>query len=97
MMLHYGPNTNQNNAACLVDPEIDELYAATQKMPAGPERDALYHKMARRIDVLGAARIGYARYRNMLAQPSVLGFRKHPILRQEWNYIDIDASRMPAR
>jgi oligopeptide transport system substrate-binding protein len=97
MMLHYGPNTNQNNAACLADPEIDQLYAATQKMPAGPERDVLYHKMARRIDVLGAARIGYARYRNMLAQPSVLGFRKHPILRQEWNYIDIDASRMPAR
>ena len=42
-------------------------------MPAGLERDALYHKMARRIDVLGVARIAYARYRNMLAQPTVVG------------------------
>lgn len=97
MQLHYGPNVNQNNAACLADPEIDRYYAATRMLPAGPERDALYHKMARRIEVLGAARVAYARYRNMLAQASVLGYRKHPILHQEWAYIDIDPSKMPAR
>ena len=97
MQLHYGPNVNQNNASCLADPEIDQLYAATQKMPAGPERDALYHKIARRIDVLGVARMAYARYRNMLAQPSVLGFRKHPILHQEWAYIDVDRTLTPVR
>lgn len=31
----------------------------------------------------------YSRYRNMLAQPGVLGYKKHPILHQEWKYIDI--------
>ena len=50
----------------------------------------MYHKMAREIEVQGAAMMGYARYRNMLAQPSVLGYKKHPILLQEWQYIDID-------
>jgi oligopeptide transport system substrate-binding protein len=97
MQLFYGPNVHQNNAGCLADPEVDRLYAATRMLPAGPERDLLYHKMARRIEVLGAARIAYARYRNMLAQPSVLGYAKHPILHQEWAYIDIDPSRMPSR
>ena len=94
MQLHYGPNAYQNNAACLVDPQYDALYAATQKLAAGVERDALYHKMARRLEVLGAARMAYARYRNMLAQPSVLGYKKHPILHQEWAYIDIDPARL---
>ncbi len=89
MQLHYGPNVRQTNAACLADPQIDAWYGASRKMAAGPERDALYHKIARRIEVLGAARIGYARIRNMLAQPSVLGYKKHPILHQEWQYIDI--------
>jgi hypothetical protein len=37
--------------------------------------------------------MGYAPYRNMLAQPSVLGYKKHPILLQEWQYIDIDRSK----
>ena len=96
MQLFYGPNAYQNNAACLVDPQVDKLYAATRKMAAGPERDALYRQMARRIEVTGAARQAYARYRNMLAQPAVLGYKKHPILHQEWLYMDIDRSRAAA-
>ncbi len=93
MQLFYGPNVNQNNAGCFADPDYDALYAQTQKMPAGPARDALYRRMARRIEVLGASLMGYARYRNMLAQPAVLGYKKHPILHQEWHYIDIDPAR----
>ena len=92
MQLFYGPNVYQNNTACFKDPQYDAWYAASHKMPAGPERDALYHKMAREIEVYGVALIGYSRYRNMLAQPTVLGFKKHPILHQEWQYIDIDRS-----
>jgi ABC-type transport system substrate-binding protein len=96
MQLFYGPNVHQNNGGCYADPEYDKLYAQSQKMPAGPDRDALYHRMARRMEVVGASLIGYARYRNMLAQPSVLGYKKHPILHQEWQYIDIDPSKAPA-
>jgi oligopeptide transport system substrate-binding protein len=93
MQLYYGPNLHQNNAGCYADPEFDRLYAQTRRLPAGPERDALYHKMARRLEVMGGARMGYARFRNMLAQPTVLGYKKHPILQQEWQYIDIDPAR----
>lgn len=89
MQLYYGPNIHQNNAGCFADAEFDKMYALTQKMPAGAERDALYHQMARRLEVTSASRLGYARYRNMLAQPNVLGYKKHPILKQEWQYIDI--------
>ncbi len=64
-------------------------------MPASPERDALYHQMARRLEVNAGALIGYARYRNMLAQKSVLGYKKHPILFQEWAYMDIDSTGAP--
>jgi oligopeptide transport system substrate-binding protein len=97
MQLFYGPNVNQNNAGCFAHPEYDKLYAQTQKMAAGPERDALYRKMTRLIEVNGAALMGYARYRNMLAQPAVLGYKKHPILHQEWQYIDIDRSVGPGK
>jgi oligopeptide transport system substrate-binding protein len=89
MQLFYGPNTHQNNNGCYQDPQYDQWYAASQKLPPGPERDALYHKMARQLEVNAGALMAYARYRNILAQPGVLGFKKHPILPQEWAYIDI--------
>ena len=90
MQLWYGPNTGQNNNGCAQIPEYDKLYAASQKLQAGPERDLLYHKMTRIMEVYSAQKMGYARYRNMLAQPRVLGYKKHPILHAEWMYIDIE-------
>lgn len=90
MQLFYGPNIGQNNNGCYQDAQYDAWYAASKRLPAGAGRGALYHKMARRLEATGGAMMGYARYRNMLAQRSVLGYKKHPILHQEWAYIDIE-------
>jgi ABC-type transport system substrate-binding protein len=90
MQLFYGPNIGQNNNGCNKIPEYDTLYAQTQKLPPGPERDALYHKMARILEVYAPQRLGYSRYRNMLAQARVIGYKKHPILSAEWMYFDIE-------
>jgi ABC-type transport system substrate-binding protein len=90
MQLYYGPNTGKNNNGCAQISEYDQLYAESQKLPDGPERDLLYHKMARVMEVYSAQRLGYARYRNMLAQPRVIGYKKHPILHCEWMYFDIE-------
>jgi ABC-type transport system substrate-binding protein len=93
MQLFYGPNIHQNNNGCFQLPEYDKLYAQSQKLPAGPERDVLYHKMARLMEVNVSQRMGYARYRNMLAQPTVIGFKKHPILHAEWMYFDMEKKK----
>lgn len=90
MQLYYGPNTGQNNNGCAAIPEYDKLYAQSQKLQAGPERDLIYHKMTRIMELYSAQRMGYARYRDMLAQARVIGFKKHPILHCEWMYIDIE-------
>ncbi|MGZ3236405.1 MAG: ABC transporter substrate-binding protein [Burkholderiaceae bacterium] len=90
MQLFYGQNIGQNNHGCNKIPEYDTLYAQTQQMPPGPERDALYHKMARILEVYAPQRLGLSRYRNMLAQPRVIGYKKHPILPAEWMYFDIE-------
>ena len=92
MQLYYGPNTHQNNMGCYQSPAFDRWYEASHNMPAGPARDVLYRDMARQMEVDGAILMGYAPYRNILAQPAVLGYKKHPILLQEWQYFDIDRS-----
>ncbi|MFZ6849963.1 ABC transporter substrate-binding protein [Undibacterium sp. RuRC25W] len=93
MQLFYGPNIHLNNNGCVAIPEYDKLYEQSQKLPAGPDRDVLYHKMARIMEVYSAQRIGYARYRNMLSQPRVIGYKKHPVMITEWMYIDIDKNK----
>jgi hypothetical protein len=30
-----------------------------------------------------------SRYRNMLVQPDVMGYKKHPILHAHWHYVDV--------
>lgn len=90
MQLFYGPNIGQSNNGCTKIPEYDALYQLTQKIPAGPERDALYHKMTRILEVNTSQFLGYARYTNMLTQARVIGYKKHPILATEWMYFDIE-------
>jgi ABC-type transport system substrate-binding protein len=89
MQLLYGRNIYQSNNACAQIPEYDKLYEQAVKMPDSAERNRLYHEMAKIIETYAPWRLDISRYRNMLAQARVLGFKKHPILHQEWMYIDV--------
>jgi oligopeptide transport system substrate-binding protein len=90
MQLLYSKNIHQNNNACATIPEYDKLYEQTIRLPASsPERDRLYHQMAKIIETYAPWRLDISRYRNMLTQPQVLGYKKHPILHAEWQYIDV--------
>ena len=95
MQLYFGPNRGQNNNGCVKIPEYDAMYRESQKLPDGPQRDLLYHKMTRIMELYSAQRMAYARNRNMVSQPRVIGFKKHPILHAEWLYFDID--KRPAK
>jgi oligopeptide transport system substrate-binding protein len=93
MQLLYGKNIYQSNNACAKIPEYDLLYEQSIRMPAGPERDRLYHEMTRVIETYAPWRLDISRYRNMLVQPRVLGYKKHPILHSEWQFIDVAPER----
>ena len=63
------------NWSCGSIPEFDELYRQSQQVKPGPERDALYRKMTRLLEVYMPVQMSYARYRNMLAQPRIIDIR----------------------
>jgi ABC-type transport system substrate-binding protein len=89
MQLLYSKNIGQSNNACAKIPEYDKLYEQTLRMPDSPERNKLYREMAKLIEAYAPWRLNIARYRNMLVQPRVQGYKKHPILHNEWSYIDV--------
>ncbi|MEO8305283.1 MAG: ABC transporter substrate-binding protein [Betaproteobacteria bacterium] len=89
MQLLYGKNIYQSNNACAAIPEYDKMYEQTLKMPDSPERNRLYREMAKIIETYAPWRLDISRYRNMLVQARVQGYKKHPILHSEWQYIDV--------
>jgi ABC-type oligopeptide transport system substrate-binding subunit len=91
MQLLYGPNTGQSNSACYQSREFDARYEKSKLMPDGPERNQLYREMARLMEVDTAWILTDSRYRNVLLQPRVVGYKKHPVLHAEWLYFDLDA------
>lgn len=89
MQLAYGPNTFQSNNACARIPEYDRRYEASRKLAPGPERDRLYGEMTRILEAYAPWRLTVSRYRNMLLQERVQGYRRHPILQAHWQYLDL--------
>ncbi len=90
MQLLYGPNSGQSNNGCYRSAAYDRMYERSVSLPAGPERDRLYHAMTRQMEVDTEWIMGVSRYRNYLLQPQVIGFTRHPILHQVWMYFDLD-------
>jgi ABC-type transport system substrate-binding protein len=86
----YGPNGGQANHARFSVPEFDRLYEQAKRLPNGPERNALYREMNRIFLVYAPWRLGVHRIYTDLSQPWTVGYKRHPIRRDFWKYIDID-------
>ncbi|HET6263792.1 MAG TPA: ABC transporter substrate-binding protein [Usitatibacter sp.] len=86
----YGPNGGQANHSRFKLPEFDRLYERAKRLPDGPERNALYREMNRLFLVYMPWRLGVHRFYNDLLQPWVVGYKRHPVMRGWWKYIDID-------
>ncbi len=90
MQLLYGPNSGQSNNGCYASPAFDKLYEQAKQLPDSPERNRLYEQMNRQMEADTAWSLHIARLRTQLMHPWVQGFKKHPILHAEWQYMDLD-------
>jgi ABC-type transport system substrate-binding protein len=86
----YGPNSGQANHARFQLAEFDRLYEQAKLLPDGPERNAIYREMNRLFLVYSPWRLGVHRYYNDIVHPWVVGYMRHPVMRDFWKFIDID-------
>ncbi len=89
MQLLYGPNTGQSNNGCYESKAFDAFYEKSVKLPNSPERNRLFLEMSRQMEVDGAWSLHVSRERNQLLRPWVKGYKKHPILHAEFQYMDL--------
>jgi ABC-type transport system substrate-binding protein len=91
--LLYGPNCDSSNDGCFQLAEYDALYEEAAKHPPGPQRTAIYQKMARLIAVYAPWKPNIHKKRDRLVQPWVLGWRKNHFLHEGYRYVDLDLEK----
>ncbi|RLZ08005.1 heme-binding protein [Acinetobacter sp. 2JN-4] len=90
--LLYGPNVGRANQSCYQSAAYDRLYK--QVMQHAPEqRMPFYEKMSRQIEADHPFILQDTRIRNWVIQPHVQGFKAHPIMNTNWQYLDIASPR----
>jgi ABC-type transport system substrate-binding protein len=78
-------------------PAMDELYKRMQVLPDGPERLALFEQAKRLAAAYAPYKTHVHRYVNDLTQPWVVGYRRPVFWQDNWQYLDIDTSKLPAK
>jgi oligopeptide transport system substrate-binding protein len=91
--LLYGPNCGSSNDGCFQLPEYDATYEKAVNLPPGPERTALYSKLAKIVAAYAPWLPTVHRKRDQLVQPWVLGWTRNPYLLEGLRYADIDLAR----
>ncbi|HEX4858638.1 MAG TPA: ABC transporter substrate-binding protein [Usitatibacteraceae bacterium] len=92
----YGPNGGQANHSRFKVAEFDRLFEKARTVPPGPERESIYREMNRIFLVNAPWKLGTHRIYNDLTHPWVIGYRRHPVLRTVWKYVDLDAAQQQA-
>ncbi len=89
MQLFYGPNAGIGNSSCHTNPAFDALYRKALTLPPGAARQPLYNEMNRIIEADSVWAVGVSRVRNVLLRPWVLGYKSHPFILSNWQYLDV--------
>jgi ABC-type transport system substrate-binding protein len=86
----YGPNAGQSNHSRFNHPEWNRLFDKAKVLPDGPERSALFREMDKLFFAYAPLRPMVHRITTGVMHPWVVGYQRHPVLREFWKYIDID-------
>jgi ABC-type transport system substrate-binding protein len=93
--LGYSPSIGQLNHSAFKNARYDELYRQQDLLPDGPEREAVIREAVKILIAYMPYKFRTHRIATDLMQPWLKGYRRHPVPRDFWKYIDIDTSRLP--
>ena len=89
----FGPAKGEGNLARFENAEFDRLYLKQQLMADGPERLAVMQQMVKIMVAYMPYKFSTHRILTDMMQPSLIGYRRHPMSRGFWRYVDIDPSK----
>jgi ABC-type transport system substrate-binding protein len=92
----YGPNKGFGNFSRFDLPAFNALHERQSTLPDGPERNAILREQVRLLVAYAPIKVRLHQVANGMAQPWLVGYRRHPYLRGWWKFVDIDAAAQAA-
>ena len=89
-VLLYGPSAGQSNMSRFNLPQWNALYEKAKVLSHGPDRDRLYLEMDKLMFAYAPMRPIVHRIETSLMHPWVVGYRRHPVLREWWKFVDLE-------
>lgn len=95
LALGFGPNKGQANHARFDMDAFNRVYREQRTLPDGPQREQLFREAKRLFVAYAPYKFVGHRIETAVTHPWVIGYRRHPFMRDFWKYVDIE--RSPAR
>ena len=89
-LILYGPAKGQSNQSRFDLAQWNALYDQAKILPDSPERSRLYLEMDKLFFAYAPLRPIAHRITTGLVHPWVIGYRRHPVLREFWKYLDVE-------
>ncbi len=86
----YSSSIGEFNYARFRLPDYDRAYEASGRLPDGPERFALFRQMDAMVAAYAPMILNAFRYRNLLVQPWLKGFKENIFVADNWAYYAVD-------
>jgi ABC-type transport system substrate-binding protein len=93
--LLYGPKKGEKNFANFDMPEYNALFEKMTALPNGDERYALIQQAQKLAVAYMPYRFSAHRIGTDMMHPWLIGFKRHPLVRDFWRYVDIDTAKLP--
>ncbi len=93
--LGYGPGKGEGNLSRFANAEYDKLYLQQAVMADSPERLAIMQRLVKIMVAYMPYKFSTHRILTDMTQPWLSGYRRHPVAREFWQYVDIDTSKLP--
>jgi ABC-type transport system substrate-binding protein len=86
----YSGSIGEFNYARFRVPDYDHAYEASARLPNGPERFALFREMDTLVEAYAPMILNAFRYKNLLVQPWLKGFKENIFVTDNWAYYAVD-------
>jgi len=85
----YSPNAAESNDPRFSLPAFDELFRRQQRLPDGPEREALMREAKNMLVAYMPFKVHMHRVISDLVQPWTQNYLRHPFMRELWRFVDV--------
>ena len=92
LAIAYGPNAGESNDPRFALPAFDKLYERQLVLPDGAEREAVMRQAKDTLVAQMPFKVHAHRIVHDLVQPGTRHYWRHPLMRDIWRFVDVDAT-----